>query len=59
MRFVYALDRSTRYTARSFRSTAPYHQFKGVTKGELVENSFQFVRELIRFHGGSLFRCTF
>lgn len=49
MRFVYALDRPTRYTARSFRSTAPRRQFKGVTKGELVENSFQFAQELIRF----------
>lgn len=52
MLFVYALDRSTRYMARSFRSTALCRQFKGVTKGELVENSFQFVqKELIHFHG--------
>lgn len=43
-RFVYAPDRPTRYTARSFRSIALCRQFKGVTKGELVENSFQFAR---------------
>lgn len=60
VRFVYALDRSTRYTVRSFRSTAHRRQFKGVTKGGLVENSFQFARrKLIRFHGGSLFRRGF
>lgn len=53
MLFVYALDRSTRYMDRSFRSTASCRQFKGVTKGEFVENSFQFAqRELIHFHGG-------
>lgn len=52
---------STRSTARhvtrlaAFIQPRPAVSLKVSVKGGLVENSFQFARELIRFHGGTVF----